>query len=171
MAFDRPCDPRARPFKRFVKRKVRRRIESTAISFSRFAARLLEMTRRKGNTLTGTFSRLKDRIYLCAIAQLVKRMRADSATLPLHDAQQPNVLTLRQAYPKIVIHRHQGRALLDGRHRADEDAIYPLFPERLKESAERDVFRLKWHRSWGDMAKKSACCHRSASSMPRAPAS
>ena len=42
---------------------------------------------------------------------------------------------------------------------------------RLKESAERAVLRLKWHLSWGDIAKKSACCQRSASSKPRALAS
>ena len=46
-----------------------------------------------------------------------------------------------------------------------------LLVERLKESAERAVLRLKWHRSWGDMAKNKACCHRSASSNPRAPSS
>jgi hypothetical protein len=37
----------------------------------------------------------------------------------------------------VVGHRHQRRALLDGRHHADQDAVDFLLPERLKESAER----------------------------------
>ena len=115
--------------------------------------------------------RLKDRIHLRAVAQLLKSAGANASTLPSHNRQQPDVLPLRQTHPKIIIHRHQGRALLDGRHRVNQDAIYGFFAERLKESAERAILRLKWHRSWGDMAKNSACCQRSASSMPRAPAS
>src|SRR5215472_9872905 len=51
------------------------------------------------------------------------------------------------------------------------NAVYLFFPERLKESAERAVLRLKWHLSWGNMAKNSACCQRSASSKPWKPAS
>lgn len=81
----------------------------------------------------------------------------------------PQTLGQRLAFDRFQ--RHQGRALLDGRHRADEDAIYFSFPERLKESAERAVLRLKWHRSWGDMTKNQACCQRSASSKPRVSAS
>src|SRR5205807_4095140 len=66
---------------------------------------------------------------------------------------------------KIIIHRHQWSALLDRSHRSDEDALYAFLPECLKESAERAVLRLKWHRSWGDIAKNSACCQRSLSSI------
>ena len=54
---------------------------------------------------------------------------------------------------------------------ADEHELYFLLVERLKESAERAVLRLKWHRSWGVMAKNNACRQSSASSRPRAPLS
>jgi hypothetical protein len=56
-------------------------------------------------------------------------------------------------------------------HHLDESAIYPFFAERRKEGVERAVLRLKWHRSWGGIAKNSACCQRSWSAQPRAPAS
>jgi len=39
------------------------------------------------------------------------------------------------------------RALLDGRHISDQDAVDFFFPEFRKESAERAVLRLMRHRS------------------------
>ncbi|MCW5555748.1 MAG: hypothetical protein KIS67_26770 [Verrucomicrobiae bacterium] len=61
--------------------------------------------------------------------------------------------------------------LTDGRHGADEDAVYAFLPERFKESAERAVLRLKRHRCSGEMAKNSACCQSSSLSNPCAPLS
>jgi len=86
--------------------------------------------------------RLKDRVHLGAVAQLVNGPRTNGSTLTSYDHQQPDVLALRQPDPEIVIHRHQRRSLRNRRHRADEDAIYLFFAECLKESAERAVLRL-----------------------------
>lgn len=114
---------------------------------------------------------LKHRVDLRPIAEFIKRPRPNDATQSLHNRETPDVLALGEADPEIVIQRHQRRALLDGSHRANQYEIYLLLVERRKESAKRAVLRLKWHRSWGVMAKNSACCQRSASSIPRAPRS
>ena len=76
---------------------------------------------------------------------------------------------LWQAHPEVVINRRNRGALPNRGHGTDQNALYLRFTERCKESAERAAWRLRRHRSSGDLEKKTACCSNSSSSRPRAP--
>ena len=101
-----------------------------------------------------------------------RRTRARSA---LADGRDPAALEINaglalwQAHPEVVINRRNRGALPNRGHGTDQNALYLRFTERCKESAERAAWRLRRHRSSGDLEKKTACCSNSSSSRPRAP--
>jgi hypothetical protein len=70
------------------------------------------------------------------------RRAFDSMKTPRLFLQDPHVMPLWQAYPEVVVHSHEGRALADGGHAADQNRVDLRFAERRNESAERDVWRL-----------------------------
>ncbi len=97
--------------------------------------------------------RLENDVDHGAITKQEKRLAQALPALTMNKSPNSDILTFRQMHPEVIVHGSDGRSMFNGRHCTDEDAIYFLFAERLKESAECAVARLSWHRSSGFIEK------------------